>query len=435
MDEFADVCSTGRARRSLVLAGVAAIGCSLALAACGGGDTGDSTGGTGSTGDSASGGDSGKSVVFAANTEISGDLQIYGTPAALGLKLGADSINKAGGIKVGDTTYQAEAYIADNRSDPSAVVSAARDVLDHNAIAALAPDLGDVPTYKIWKDKTITWTGNFALQALLASKPQDNPLLYSATPFLSELYVQNMKHVKGVFPNIAKVAILSPNNEEGKAALASNKAATEQAGMEVVDGELYPPGTDDFSSQLTAIKGKQPDLIIALQSPEQALAILQQAAQLGVAKYGLNNTILPERIMDSTQLKDMTVIIPNFGPTWSNAAPIPDYKPKEIFGDEKIGDSNGGTIVMWYAWHLLAQAITDAGTADDPSAVAAKLVGQSYDGPFGTCRITDRQLMDCGTSIFTVSDGVIEVDRFDGAEATTPSQTYKCRERVCTEAK
>src|SRR5690242_1852110 len=73
----------------------------LALAACGSGNGGSDNGGNGGNGGQTnSSGDC--EVVFATNTELSGDYAIYGQPAADGLSAAAEDINAEGGVKVGD---------------------------------------------------------------------------------------------------------------------------------------------------------------------------------------------------------------------------------------------------------------------------------------------------------------------------------------------
>src|SRR5262249_34076720 len=124
--------SPKRARATLAIA-VGCVAAALGVAACGGGND-----------DSGGGGDK---VVIGANTELSGSLQIYGLPAIQGFKLAADSINNAGGVKVGDKSFDMDVQAQDNRSDPSQIVNAARAVVDSGAIAALGPDLGAVPSY------------------------------------------------------------------------------------------------------------------------------------------------------------------------------------------------------------------------------------------------------------------------------------------------
>ena len=166
----------------------------------------------------------------------------------------------------------------------------------------------------------------------------------------------------------------------------------------MVGNETYPVGGTDFTSVLTQFKQEQPDLLIAEQTSEQATAILQQAVQLGVAPYALNDVATPDQIQKVPGIEKMTVFISNFSPTFSPNATIPDYHPEEIFGDQQPAGNPGAAINMYYVTYMLKQAMEQAGTTTDSAKIAAALPGQSYDGPFGTCEMTERQAVDCETT-------------------------------------
>lgn len=396
-------------------------GCLLALAigACGGGEAGESSSGK-------------KEVLYGLADEQSGSLQVYGIPARVGVEAAADSINADGGISVGGEEYRAGVTIADNRSDPSAVASSTQKVIGAGAIAALGPAIAAPVSYNLMKNANlITFTADFGLETELEKNAAANPLLFSVTPFFGRLYSRNMKQVAARFPEIKTVAILSPANDEGKGAAEAYAYGATEAGMKVVAEKLYPEETTDFSSTLTSIKGDQPDLLIALQSTEQALTIMQQANQLSVTHYMLNDTVTPDQVLETSGLESAEVIIPNFSPTFSPEATIPAYDPEELFGDHAVPNTPGAAIDMWYSYRLLAQAIEEAGTSSDAKAIAEKLPGQSYDGPFGRCSMTEEHEMQCETLLETVSEGTVEVERYPRSDAVEPSEIYICRSGDC----
>jgi branched-chain amino acid transport system substrate-binding protein len=335
-------------------------------------------------------------------------------------------------VEAGDQSYQMEVVTEDNRSDPSQVVNAARGVVDAGAVAALGPDLGAGSSYEVFKQSdVITFTPFFDLQQELIDNPDANPLLFSPTPFLAELYTTNMKQLKALYPQIESVAILAPNDEQGQGTAAAYDAAAKAEGLEVVGNETYSLDTTDFTSVLTSFQQESPDLLIAEQTAEQATAILQQAAQIGVAQYALNDVMTPDEALKVPGVEKMTVVLPQFAPTFSKAATIPDYQPEEIFGNEQPAGNPGAAVDMYYAVRLLAQAMSDAGTVTDATAIAEELPGQSYDGPFGTCTMSDRRELNCETLVYVVENGEITVYRFPDPDSVEPSDTYLCREGKC----
>lgn len=390
----------------------------IGIAACGGGD--DDGGGEEGT------------INFGANTELSGPLQVYGLPAEQGMRLGAEAVNEDGGIEVDGTTYDLKTSAEDNRSDPSQVVTAARAVVDGGAIAALGPDLGAVPSYEVFNQSDVmTFTPAFDLQAQLMEDPEGNPLLFSPTVFLAELSVTNMKQLKALYPDIQRVAILAPNDEQGQANAAGYQAAAEAEGLTVVGNEAFPHGQTDFTSVLTQFKGENPDLLIAEQAVEEATAIIQQAVQLDVAKYALNDVMTPDQAQEIPGGEKIPIIIPNFSPTYSPNATIPDYDPEALFGDEQPAGNPGAAIQMWYTMRLFAQAVEEAGTVEDTAAIAEALPGQSYDGPFGTCTMSERRENDCETIVDVVEGDEITVYRFPNPDSVEPTDTYLCRGGDC----
>jgi len=398
-----------------------AVGCLAAafgVAACGGGND--------------SGGSSGDSVVVGANTELSGSLQVYGLPVEQGLQLGTDAVNSDGGVKAGDKTYDMTTKVEDNRSDPSQIVTAARAVADAGAIGAVGPDLGAVPSYEVWKQANVlTFTPAFDLQQTLMKDPGGNPLLFSPTVFLQNLYTTNMSQLKALYPQIKTVAILSPNDEQGQGTAEAYKFAAEGEGLTVVGSETYPVNSTDFSSVLTSFKSKNPDLLIAEQTPEQGAAILQQAAQLDVAPYALNDTMTPDQALKVPNVDKMTVILPSFAPTYSPAATIPDYKPQEVFGDAQPAGTPAAAIDVYYMVRMLDQAMEQAGTVTDAAAIAKALPGQSFTGGFGKCTMTQAREVSCETLVQVVTGGKVIVYRFPDPNSTQPMATYTCTGGNC----
>lgn len=401
-------------RVAAVLAGALALG----LVACGGGDTGESS--------------DGGTVTFGANTQLSGALQVYGQPVKQGWEAAVEDINADGGIKAGDETFDAQSLVEDNRTDPSAVASATRAVVDGGAIAAISPDISARGAYEIWKQNdVITLTPAFDLQLELIEDPDAHPLLFSVTPFLAELFVTSLKQVTAEIPEIKRVAILAPSHEEGQGSAAAYADAAKQVGLTVVGNESYAANATDFTSVLTSFKRERPDLLIALQSAEEATAILQQAVQLDVAPYGLNDVMTPDQVLDAKGLDGMTVAIPNFSATFSPAATIPDYDPEVIFGNDAPAGNPGAAIDVYYATFLLKQAMEEAGTVTDAKAIAEALPGQSYDGPFGTCTMSERKELDCETILDVVEGDTVTVYRFPNPDSVEATETYTCRGGEC----
>lgn len=400
------------------------VACALVLSACGASDDAGSGAGGGSGGD-------GEVVVFGADTQLSGAEQTYGIPVSAGLESFADDFPD--GLEVGGTSYAVDTVVADNRSDPTAVAAAAQEVVDAGAIVAVGPDTNPDVAHAAWNEAGIVaLTVGFTAQLELEFDQEARPLQFTPVPWYSTLYLGQAQQVATMVPDIESAVVLYPNilPPEGKQSLTD---AADANGWEqtIID---YPVDTTDYSSYLAQAEELGADLLILPSGVprENALAIVEQASQFESVSYVMSDIVTPDEILDLGDL-NVEVIIPNFAPSFSAAATLPGYDPAAIFGDEANPVSPSVTIVVWYALHLAAQAMQDAGTTTDAAAIAAELPGQSLDGPFGTCTM-DGKALSCETPLFMVADGQVEAAVFaDNSTFEAPLAEYVCDDGVCTE--
>jgi len=364
-------------------------------------------------------------LVLGAVTELSGNLQQYGLGAKLGFEAAAEEINSTGGITIDGTKVEITSKVVDNRSDPSAVTSAAREVLDAGAIAALGPDLSGRAAYQVWRDELIMLAVDFDLTAELQADPDKFPLMFDPLPFYGSVYESAFKQVMRVAPDVKTIAILGPNDEEGQGAAALWADTAEQLGLEVLPPVSFPNSTSDYATYLTTIKAQKPDMLLPLQSPDQATAIIRQATQLDVSRYYMNNALNPEKVLADPLMKDATIFIPNYGPQYSRAINLPGDEPSVIFGDGDLPAAPTAAIVIYYAVQMIAEA-AEAADSTDPKEIAAELVGTTIDGPFGTCTMEEDHSQKCRTDLVVIQDGKVHVDSYSDPDATTLLGTYVC---------
>jgi urea transport system substrate-binding protein len=187
--------------------------------------------------------------------------------------------------------------------------------------------------------------------------------------------------------------------------------AAKQTGVQLVSTVRYPVGTKDFSTFLTQVKSAKPDVLLAHRSVPEVQGILAQGTQLGAAKYYMSETMDVDTALNTPGVENTVILLPTFAPTYSKSATLPEDKPEVIFGTGQPPFVPGAAIVTYYAVWLTKQAIEKAGTTD-VNKVFEALKGQSYDGPFGRCSISQKLFMEC-TTIFSIVKGKsITVQRF-----------------------
>ncbi|MFC6236332.1 ABC transporter substrate-binding protein [Longivirga aurantiaca] len=372
-------------------------------------------------------------MVFGTNTELSGDYQVYGVPAAQGLDEAAKDINAAGGVKVGDQTCEFVAVNVDNKSDPAEVLTASQKVVDAKALAALGPDFSGDVAYETWKKAgIIDWVTSSDMIERLRTDPENSPLMLSLLAFQDLQHIAYMAQAKASAPDIKTVAMLLPNGAVTDAWVDDYTKGAEANGMQVVNTTLFPPDTQDYSTFLTKVAASKPDLLIVGTSAEQSTGIMSQAVPMNVAKYYMSETASAESVEALPELASATVFLPAFAPTFSASATLPTDDVTAIFPDGKAPLVAAAAIVLYYAAWLTKQAVETAGSTD-PQAVMDALVGSSYDGPFGTCSITEEKYMSCPTVFTVLKGGDVTVFQFAGPFETAPMAVFDCADATCKE--
>lgn len=370
-------------------------------------------------------------IGFGANASITGPAQVYAAPAAEGIKTAVKHVNDAGGVKVGNRTCKMTAVLADNRSDPAQVFTAAQQVVDGKAIAAF-PDNQAPVVYEAWKKAgIITWAATPDLGKALEEDPAANPLLVGLVPNQGRQKVTYMRQALAAQPDIKTIAIISPSDSQGDGFVKDWTNAAKQTGVQLVSTVRYPVGTGDFSTFLTQVKSARPDVLVAFRSVQEVQGIIRQGAQLGVAKYYMSETMGVDTALNTPGVENAVILLPTFAPTYSRSATLPEDKPEVIFGTGDPPLVPGAAIVTYYAVWLTKQAIEKAGSTD-VNKVFEALKGQSYDGPFGRCSMSQQLFMEC-TTIFSVVKGkTITVQRFLTPQDTKPQVVYDCTGGKCT---
>jgi branched-chain amino acid transport system substrate-binding protein len=399
-----------------------AVGGMVTLASCGSGASSSNAAG------STSGGSSSCTVAFGTDTEITGSFETYGAPAALGLDVAAKAINAAGGVKVGSKTCKFLAVIGDNKSEPSDVYTAAQQVIASHAVASLGPDFDDQVAYAAFKQAgVIDFVTGGQVATSLAQHPSSTPLAVAMIPYQVLQHAAYFRQALAFDKSIHRIAVLYPNDGGGIEIDQEVLGGAQQAHLQVVSNVAFPDTTSDYSAFLTQIKATHPDLLVAENTSQQSQAIMEEAVPLGVAKYYMSETATSQTIQSTPALKNTTIFLPTFAPTYSQSELLPGQHPEVIFGHASPPLVPGAAIVLYYAAWLVKQAVEKAGSTD-PSAVFNALKGQSYSGPFGTCAMTQQLFMQCETEFLVVKGMQVTVETFSSPYSSTPLAVYKCTE-------
>ena len=111
--------------------------------------------------------------------------------------------------------------------------------------------------------------------------------------------VEDTELAKAVVPRYKNIALLYNNNERGIGHRDAIKPEIESLGGEIVAEEVIDPEATDFRTQLTKIKGKNPEAIYLLTEYKNAGLILKQAKELGiVVQWFATRSIQKEEVLE-----------------------------------------------------------------------------------------------------------------------------------------
>lgn len=215
-------------------------------------------------------------------TSLSGSEAYGGNVTRRGYELWAETVNKKGGIKVGDKSYQVKLVFADDQSDPNAGADAAQRMITSEKVdfilgpytsgvtIAVSPILekykvpmitGSAESPLIWKQKFKYTFGTIPAVDLTGSQP-----------------ISTLAKEVGTPP--ASIAILGVNDPFSKATAEAFKAAAEKEGIKIVKFDIVPAGTD-FTPLISAIKSMNPDVLAVGGHEKEHMEIVKAAKSLG----------------------------------------------------------------------------------------------------------------------------------------------------------
>jgi branched-chain amino acid transport system substrate-binding protein len=262
----------GHVRRIDVLAVAAAL--ALTLSGCGSKGTQNQAG----TGDT---------LNLGASMSLSGSLEKEGKLTQQGYDYCVNTINAKGGFKVGAQTLRLHIDYQDDQSQPDTAGQLVDQFNDKGYKLILGP-YGSATTGAAMP--VIERNG----QVMVDSSGSDDKLFtkgYQRTfAVLSPASVYASSIVNAInelaTPKPGSIVFLAADDGFSKTVAAAGEARAKDLGFIVLPGHQFPAGATDVSSALTKIKPSKPDVIVGSVHLAEGIAIVKQAAELGVKPAG-----------------------------------------------------------------------------------------------------------------------------------------------------
>lgn len=349
-------------------------------------------------------------ITIGAVHDLSGATAIYGTSIQKGIDLAIKQINESKTLGEGVTV---KVVYEDAAGDPKQAIAAFEKLTaDKNIVAILGPTLSS-------EAKAADPVAQEAKVPVVASSNTASGITdigdyIFRTSLPEDSVVPNTVKVTAAALGLKKVAIMYGNDDAfTQSGYEVFKTALEEAKIEIIDTETFAKGDTDFSTQLTKIKGLNPDAIIVSALAEEAANIMIQARTLAIPD---NVRIIGGNGFNSPKLAEIAGEAAEgaiSGAAWNIASTFPaNVEFVKAFQAEYSSDPDQFAAQAYTAAWVLVTAIQNAGTVDRAAvrdALAQIKDDKALKTPLGLFSFNDKRDPVHEPVVLVVKDGKFEV--------------------------
>jgi len=193
-----------------------------------------------------------------------------------------DKVNAAGGLDVGGEKRMIEFVWYDDESNPAKAAQIYEKLITSDKVDLLLAPWGTpmhLAVAGVVEKHKFPVIGNSA--ASVALNQANLEYMWFVTPHIPDRMAGELAQFAKA-AGVTKAAVLTnalPFSQEARQFLLP---ALEEAGVEVVVEEQYPPDIRDMTAMLTAVKQSGADGVIALAYPDDSFLYMAQAKELGI---------------------------------------------------------------------------------------------------------------------------------------------------------
>ena len=229
----------------------------------------------------------------------SGPAAAWGTSNVRSMQTLAAQWNEAGGVKIGDRTYDIKIVTFDDQKDPKLAIQGMEKMASEGIHYVVGPNVDDgAAAVRPVAEKNNIMYFPYAFPKTLYQAPASNAVLGMIANYQSgpAIYKYLMDH-----NGIKSVAFVAANESDALSQRDGGVMAAKALGLKVVAStDTYPSDTTDFAPVLTPIVKLKPDLLVLSGvAPANAPLLIRAARELGFT--GLIST---ETAQDANVLKE-----------------------------------------------------------------------------------------------------------------------------------
>src|SRR5438270_6917569 len=214
---------------------------------------------------------------------LTGGLAASGKAALLGMKIWEEEINAKGGL----LGRPVKLIYYDDQSNPATVPGIFTKLLEVDKVDLVTGDYGTnllAPAMPVVIQHKMTF---FALFGLDVNREFQYPRYFSMQP--AGGLDPPVSFTKGFFevaaaqnPKPQSLAIIAGDAEFPRNAAEGARKNAKDAGLKVVYDKTYPPTTTDYTPIVRAIDAANPDVVLSLSYPPDAVGMVRAANEIGL---------------------------------------------------------------------------------------------------------------------------------------------------------
>ncbi len=208
----------------------------------------------------------------------------YGESTSRAVKMAADEINAAGGVK----GAKVEMVLADGKCDPREAALAAEKLAINDKVQALLGGIASSPSLavKAVADREhVPMVEGVAGTNALTQK--GDTYVFRVVPSIA-MYIDFSADYLCKVMKPKRVGYVFQQTDFGKEVVEGSKRRLEACGARTVGWFPGRPDETNFSTAITALKAEQPDLVFLIHWPPPAIAFLRQSREFGLKSTWFN---------------------------------------------------------------------------------------------------------------------------------------------------
>ncbi|MBW3098179.1 ABC transporter substrate-binding protein [Pseudohoeflea coraliihabitans] len=361
-----------------------------------------------------------ETIKLGLSAPLSGGGAIWGKGSVFMCNRAASEINEAGGVKVGDTSYNFECVAYDNKYNAAEGTKVAQTLLNREGVKFIGGSLGTAPVKAMQSLTERQGVLLFTTAWGSSIKGPKYPLTFTQmnTPF--EILPNLIPYVSEAHPEAKTLAMLNPNDASGQETEEVANKVWQDTGIEILTSDFYERGTTEFQPIATRLAALDPDIIdLGGSPPADAGAVFRELDALGwdgvkVVEVGTGADALKATGGDAVEGVYMGAAVSFAGDD------ISDHQ-REVNEEAKadIGESLNAIHIGFYDSVYALKAAMEKAQSVDPKEVAEVMPDVTFRtfygseiGFYGVDSYGSKQQMQLPVIVTQIQDGeLVELDR------------------------